>query len=144
VSLVSLLFASSAFADDAGRAKLLGAWELQGGADAGGRASWILEEKGESWQVTYTQGNQKPAVFECAIDGRECTAKDLGHGAKVSLYFNGSKLVEMETKGPEVVKRRFGISEKGDEMEVEVIPIVSNAVKAETLHFKRVNLAASK
>jgi hypothetical protein len=143
VSLMTFFLSVAAFADDADKAKLAGAWELQAGTDTDGRITWVLEAKGDTWHVSYSEGNQKPAQFECATDGRECAVKTWGHAAKVSFWFNGPKLVELETKGQEVIKRRFAIAERGDEMEVEVIPIVSSA-KAETLHFKRANSAATK
>ena len=136
VALTTLCLTAAALAGDADKAKFTGAWELQGDS----RATWVLEAKGDTWHISYSQENQKTEEFECVTDGRECNVKDSGRAAKISLWFNGPKLVELETKGPEVVKRRFAVAERGDEMDVEVIPIVSNA-KAETLHFKR---AASK
>ena len=59
----------------------------------------------------------------------------------VSMWFNGPRLVELETKGSEVVKRRFMILPKGDVMEMELIPIVPGG-KPETFQFKRVELSA--
>ncbi len=55
----------------------------------------------------------------------------------MTLYFNGPNLVMLETKGSEVVKRRFGPTEKGDTLELEVIPMGADG-KPETLHFQRV------
>ena len=59
------------------------------------------------------------------------------------MWFNGSKLVEMETRGPHRVKRRFSISSDTDSMELETIPIVPPG-KSETAHFKRVSAATAK
>ena len=132
VALMVLLSGAAAFSAEADRAKLTGAWESQGD----NRATWVLEAKGDTWHISYSEGAQKPTEFECATDGRECNVKELGHGAKISLWFNGPMLVELETKGSEVVKRRFAVAPQGDQMDVEVIPIVSTA-KAETLHFRR-------
>jgi hypothetical protein len=59
----------------------------------------------------------------------------------VSLWFNGPKLVELETRGSEVVKRRFEIISQGDGanevMEMELIPIVPSE-KTQTFRYKRV------
>jgi hypothetical protein len=52
------------------------------------------------------------------------------------MWFNGDKLVELETKGREVVKRSFAVPQQGDTLEVEVIPIVPEG-RTETLHFAR-------
>ncbi len=82
------------------------------------------------------------AEFECDTTGRECAAKDSGRSVKISLWFNGSTLVALETKGEEVVKRRFAVAGTGEEMDVELIPVVSKS-KPETAHFKRAKVVAS-
>jgi hypothetical protein len=136
VALMALMPGVFAFAADDDRAKLSGTW-------ASGSETWVLTAKGDTWHIAYSQGNQKPAEFDCAADGRDCNVKEAGHPAKVSLYFNGPKLVELETKGTEIIKRRFAVGEQGDQMDVEVIPVVSTE-KPATLHFKRVSATASK
>jgi hypothetical protein len=98
--------------------------------------TWQLEANGEALHIIYVQGNQKLAEFTCATDGRECATKESGHAAKMSLWYNGSKLVMLETKGSDVVKRRFGIADAGGQMDVEMIPIMPTS-RAETVHFKR-------
>ena len=136
VGLVAVVAGASAFAGDAEWAKLMGAWESQNGADSGTKITWLLEAKGDAVHVTYLQGTQKQADFECDTNGRECTTKDSGHTAKISIWFNGPRLVELETKGSEIIKRRFGVTGSGEEMDLEIIPVESK-IKAETIHFKR-------
>ena len=131
-----MMFSVSAFAGDGDRAKLMGGWESQTGTD-----HWMFEAKGDAVHVTYLQGDKKLADFECDTDGKDCATKVGGHSAKVSLWFNGSKLVELETRGSEVVKRRFAVAGAGEEMDLEIIPIASDS-RAETLHFKRARVAA--
>jgi len=141
-----LLLASGAiWADDAtDRAKLTGTWEIQNGTGKEAGSSWTLEDKGDTMHVAYSEGSQKMAEFDCNTKGADCKVKDGGHSATVSFYFNGAKLVELETQGSNsVVKRRFGVVGQGDEMEVEVMPIVPSG-QAETLHFKRAHLASAK
>ena len=75
--------------------------------------------------------------------GRECEIKDSGRQAKVSMWFSGPKLVELETKGSEVVKRRFALSGQGDTMELEVIPIVPVG-RSETKLLKRIQTSGTK
>jgi hypothetical protein len=72
----------------------------------------------------------------CSL-GKECEVKDAGRKVKVTLFFNGPKLVVLETRGDEVVKKRFGAVETGDTLELEVIPVAPDG-KTETVHFKRV------
>lgn len=139
--LTLLLFGFGAWADDqSDRAKLLGAWDSQD--EAAKRAAWIFEFRGDNLHVTYSEGGQVVTDFECNTKGRDCDAKIGGGRAKVSLWFNGPRLVELETKGQEIVKHRFGITGQGEQMEMEVIPIAPGG-KTETLHFKRGALSAS-
>jgi hypothetical protein len=127
---------SIALADDSTeRAKLAGAWQARG---EGGAANsvWILQSQGDVFHITNSQGDKKIADYACNL-GKECEVKDGGRKVKVTLFFNGTKLVVLETKGEEVLKRRFGAVETGDTLELEVIPVVPDG-KTETLHFKRV------
>jgi hypothetical protein len=59
------------------------------------------------------------------------------------MWFNGATLVELETSGNDVVKRRFKVTGDGDTMEIETVAI-SPAGKNETAHFKRVAAVATK
>jgi hypothetical protein len=130
-----------AFAEDgADRAKLSGAWQQQGAGAA--QAVWTIEETSAGMRVISSQGEKKVAEFVCDF-ARECEAKDAGKKVKITLYFNGGKLVVMETKGDQVVKRRFGFGEAADVMELEMIP-VAPAGKPETVLFTRVATAAAK
>jgi hypothetical protein len=139
-ALTLLLFGIAAWADDqADRVKLLGAWDSQ---DESAKVAWTLESKGDKLHITYSQGDQKVAEFECNTKGRDCDSKLAGAKAKVSLWFNGPKLVELETHGAQIVKRRFAVAGQGDQMEVEVIPIAPDG-KPETQHFKRAALSSS-
>lgn len=128
---------TAAFCDDVSdRAKLLGAWQPAESTPKEA-VTWKLESKGSDvLRVTQSLGDQTLLVFECATNGQECDTKESGKAMKVSLYFNGPKLVEWETRGKQVVKRRFGIAEDGVTLEMEIIPITA-AGKAETLRFHR-------
>jgi hypothetical protein len=126
--------------DSADRAKLNGAWQPQVAGAAQG--VWIIEETAAGMRVTNSLGEKKVAEFVCDF-AKECEAKDAGKKVKVTLYFNGPKLVLMETKGDQVLKRRFGFGETADVMELELIP-VSPAGKTETTHFTRAATAAVK
>ena len=143
VTLGALLLAGSAFAgDDSSRAKLMGRWQQSdGNGDA--KYAWALESSGGSIHVTNSSGTQTMAEFDCNTVGKECAAKYAGRSAKVIMYFNGPRLVELETRGTQVVKRRFSIIGDGDTMELETIPIVP-AGKSEATHFKRVPSVVAK
>lgn len=140
--ILLLLLGTLAFADDEGdRQKLIGSWEQQGAAEGGPASSWTFSPTKDLIRVTQLEGGNKVAEFSCGTEGSGCEVKAAGKKATVSMWFNGPMLVEMETKGSDVVKRRFKILSPGDVMEMEVIPIVPGG-KTETLEFKRAQLAA--
>ncbi len=144
VALSTLLLAGAAFADDyTSRARLIGKWQQNdGNGDA--KSTWILAEApAEAIHVISSTGAQTVAEFECNTVGKECEVKDAGRRSKVSMWFNGLKLVEMETRGSQVLKRRFNVTGNGDTMDMETIPIFPTG-KVETTHFKRVPSALAK
>jgi hypothetical protein len=131
-----------AFADDqSDRQKLIGSWELQSPAESTPAISWTFSATGHSLRVKELEGGSNVAEFECETEGTPCEIKTGGKKAMVSFWFNGPRLVEMETQGSDVVKRRFKILPASDIMEMEVIPIVPGG-KTETFEFKRAQLAS--
>jgi hypothetical protein len=127
--------------DDSVRAMLMGKWEQSDGEHEA-KTTWILESTGSSIHVSNSSDQQVVAEFDCNTMGKECAIKHAGHASKVSFYFNGPKLVELETMGSQVVKRRFTVTSDGDAMELETIPIVPGG-STETTHFKRVAATVS-
>jgi hypothetical protein len=116
------LAASSVDAED--RPDFSGSWKLNTSA------SQIKDSKlaTELPKLTITQKDasialaeaDRPAV-ECSTIGKDCETK----GAKVSFWFNGAKLVEMEYQGHagHVRKRRLSLGADGKSLHMEVIPI---------------------
>lgn len=142
VLCAGLIASLTMFADDvAERAKLNGAWQAQEQSGSTAHAVWTLEEQGSGMRITNSQGDKKMVEFVCDL-AKECEIKDAGKKVKVTVYFNGPKLVVMETRGEQVFKRRFGLAETGDVMELEVIPVIP-AGKTETIHFTRVPSASA-
>ncbi len=123
-------------ADDASaRAQLIGAWQQQD--DSGkGISLWVVETKANSLHITNSQGDQKLSEIDCKPTGAECEGTASGKKTKVSMYFNGPTLVQLETVGSDVIKRQFTVREQPDILEIDVMPIIGNA-KSETLHLKR-------
>ncbi len=143
VTLSALLLAGSAFAgDDSSRDRLMGSWQQSDG-NGETKSAWVLESSGSSIRVTNSNGTQTVAEFKCNTVGKECAGKDAGRPSKVSMWFNGPKLVELETRGSQVVKRRFSITGDGDTMDLETIPIVPTG-KSEITHFRRVPSVVAK
>jgi hypothetical protein len=125
-------------ADEELRARLLGAWQEQGSTPG---VRWTFEESSKGLKITHSDASQKAITLDCNTMGRECTASGAGGKAKISMWYNGPKLVQMETRGSDVVRRRFSVAGDGQTLEVELTPI-SPAGKAETLRLKRVELSA--
>jgi hypothetical protein len=123
----------TAFADDlADRDKLAGNWQSPDGA------RWVVDAKADSVHIAEFDHDRKVSDFECNTLGRECAVKDAGKSAKVTMYFNGPKLVVLETRGSEVVKRRF--QSTGDQLEIETMPLVPQG-KSETAKLSRATVA---
>jgi hypothetical protein len=59
-----------------------------------------------------------------------------GKPVKVTMWFNGPKLLVMGLRGSQVLKRRFHATDDGSAMEVESIPIVPQG-KPESVRLKR-------
>ena len=140
-TLTALLLCVPVLADDVSdRAKLLGRWQRQD--DSGKDATvWVLEVKGMALHISESRGDQKISEFECVPKGAECEGTVEGKKATVSMYYDGPALVQFETKGSDVTRRRFTVSGQPDMMDLEVMPIVG-AVKGETLHLKRIKNSA--
>jgi len=144
LTLGAVFAIGTALADDsAGRARISGEWQRQNVAGKDSGESWILEGKEDAIHLTQIQNGQKVSEVDCNTMGRACEMKDSGRHAKVSFWFNGPKLVELETRGSEVVKRRFSVGEQGDTMEVEEIPVAPGG-KPEVLQFKRVQVSTAR
>jgi len=128
-----LLFACAVAAgdDDADRGRLIGKWQPAGRE---GAELWLLETVGDSLRISHSLG-QKTDQIQCNIMGKDCEATVGGRKTKVSLWFNGAMLVEMETRGTDVTKRRFRVTDE-DRLKLEVIPIVP-AGKTEVAEYKR-------
>ena len=141
IALTALLLCVPVLADDVSdRTKLLGSWQAQ---DVSGKQAnvWVLEMKGTALHISESLGNMKISEFECVPKGVDCEGTVGGIKATVSMYYDGSALVQLETKGSDVTRRRFGVPGEPDMMDLEVRPIVG-AGKAETLHLKRIKISA--
>lgn len=124
--------ATPAGADDkADRAHLLGSW-----VQSGGSGGWIIDNAADGLHLTQIEAASPIADFQCNTYGENCEVRIAGHKATVSLYYNGSALVQMETKGDQIVKRRFSVLPSGNSMKVEVTPMTGR-VRTEELEFER-------
>lgn len=142
IAAVALVLSASALADDGDmRDKLIGSWKGDAASSKDAMA-YTLEWSDDGMKISRTTGSKTVAQFYCKM-ATECEIKDSGRSAKVTLYFNGPKLVENETIGSHVVRRRFTVTGDGNTLELETIPIEPEG-KTETATFKRVTTTTAK
>jgi hypothetical protein len=140
--ILLLSLGAEALADgQSDRQKLIGSWEPRGAAENSPASSWTFSTGRNLIRITQLDGGIQVADFARGTEGTSREIKTAGKKAMVSMWFNGPRLVEMETKGSEAVERRFKILPQGDVMEMDVIPIVPGG-KTETLQFKRAQFSA--
>ena len=98
-------------------------------------ATWVIEEGDNSIHISQTEnGKPKKTELQCTTDGKECKFPG---DRRDSFWFNGSMLVDMETKNDHVIRYRMKISDDGKTLTVEVTPIVPQSDKIDTLVFQK-------
>lgn len=134
LALGACLLPLAAFAAD--RPNLSGSWrmdpaksELRSARLTG--LNWVIDQKDDALRISETarhaDGKEVKSNFDCTTDGKECSIKEDGQAAKVSFWYNGPTLVEMEMKGRNreiVVKKTLQLSSDGKQMSVELISVV--------------------
>jgi hypothetical protein len=103
---------------------LIGTWTENGGSHG-----WVIENGANGLHMTQLEASAPIADFTCATDGQDCNIKISGKKAKVSLYYNGSALIQLETRGDTVTKRKFQVD--GGGLKVEVTPMTGTIVTEE-------------
>jgi hypothetical protein len=118
--LVALLTGGLALAgDNTARENLLGTWELQNSAT---HESWSLESDGAVLHVVRKDDGKVNLDLRCKPDGSECTGTDEGKKVRVTMYFNGAALVQIETRDQSVIKRRFELDGQ-DDLKIDLNPL---------------------
>lgn len=121
VLLFAFAFAPNSFAQGASDPDLSGNW--LDSANSGARITF--KEKGDTIHVHEQDGDKVIADYSCNINGQQCDVKEEGHSTKVTLYYNGPKLVQITERGNDVEKRTFLMGQDGKTMQVEIIPLSS-------------------
>src|ERR1700680_4709132 len=70
------------------------------------------DEQEKNRTAPRANGRQKLSEIECKPTGAECEGTASGKKAKVTMYFNGPTLVQLETVGSDVIKRQFTVREQ--------------------------------
>lgn len=100
---------------------LTGTWIAESNASQ----NLILEQKDGKIHVQEMNGGKVDLDFTCSTSGQECEAKENGHSEKITMYFNGAKLVELRERGNDTIKQRLALSNYGKVLTVETVPLSS-------------------
>jgi uncharacterized protein YycO len=111
---------------------LSGTWQSQ----SNGAQKWVLDQKSDKIHIKEMEGDKVEADFTCSLYGQECPVKLDGRSEKITMYFNGDKLVELHDRGSETIKQRLAVSADGKTLTVETVPLSSDQ-KVETESFSR-------
>lgn len=98
-----------------GPGDLTGSW-----VQPNGERSWTIKSIPGGVHLTQMERSTILADFDCRTNGADCPVKVSGHKVSVSLYYNGDALIELETNGGRVLKRRFAVQPSGTTLKVEV------------------------
>jgi hypothetical protein len=104
ISLCTFLWvAAAALPLAAQNPNLSGTWLGQSNA----AQKWVFDQKDGKIHIKEMDGDRVDADFTCSLDGQECAVKEDGRSEKITMYFNGAKLVEIRERGSETVKQRL-------------------------------------
>jgi hypothetical protein len=118
---LSMLVAATAWGQShPERQQLLGSWQVE---DGGNHETWVLENDGEMLRIARSEDGKVTFDLKCKPNGTDCASSDEGKKVKVSMYFNGSNLVQLETRDSYVTTRTFALDGKPDQMKIDVNPV---------------------
>ncbi|HXJ40579.1 MAG TPA: hypothetical protein VNH18_14970 [Bryobacteraceae bacterium] len=118
VSLISALWLFTAAANgQQSKPDLSGKWQLNSGkSEQPGKTTIVslaIEHTGSSIHIVRTtrSADSKETIteFKCTTDGKDCDVK----GTKVSLWWDGLSLVEMDIGNETVTKHKMTLSDDG-------------------------------
>jgi hypothetical protein len=116
-----------------------GVWRMDSVDDDSAKALKI-DQSEQVLRISRDGEQDKPTDISCNTVGKDCEATVDGQRVKVSYWYNGPVLVEMVFEGKNnerVIKTRRTLSEDGQTMMVEVIPMVPSGQSPEKLVFVR-------
>jgi hypothetical protein len=122
----------------ADRPNLTGAWQLNPSkcdhhVTRYAGLTWVIDQKDAAIHVSEiarrADGKETRTDFSCTTDGKECPVSTKDQPGKVSFWYNGPVLVEMEFRGRNrdtVIKKSMKRSGDGKLMQVEITPLIGD------------------
>jgi hypothetical protein len=121
-----------------GKTDFSGSWELKKDGQPGAVSKLLINQREDEVHIRDSDVQRDMQTnLKCGTKGVECKARVDGRDARVTLWYNGPSLVEMETIGDDVRKKRLTLSEDGKTLTLEVVSIVPAGKDAEKLVFSR-------
>jgi hypothetical protein len=124
VGILALLAVTPSMAEQRtinGKPDFSGTWK----AESNDSVTWNIEQTADSISIREI-GEDKKANTEvrCNTKGADCAGRVDGDEVTVAFYYNGPALVETVRRGSSVDRVRRTISDDGQRMTVEVIPLL--------------------
>jgi hypothetical protein len=138
--LVLALFAIPAAGQEEERPSFSGTWQFDASKSDMhlskiSSATWVIEEGENSIHIAQTEnGKVKKLDLQCTTDGKECKFPG---DRRASFWYNGSMLVEMETKNEHVIRYKMKVSDGGKTLTVEITHIVPQDDKMDSMVFQK-------
>jgi hypothetical protein len=113
-----------------------GTWRMEPGNSES--APLLKIEQNDSELKISSAAEKEKTELTCNTVGKECEGTMHGEHVRVSYWYNGPMLVQMVFEGKDndrVTETRRRLSEDGQKMTVEVIPIVPAGKSADKLVF---------
>jgi hypothetical protein len=133
-SLIAFLLGVFIAAAQDSKPNLSGNWRLKAPCKTASAMTVVIEQQGKAIHVvksiTGSNGKESKSEFRCTTDGKDCEAA----GIKVSLWFDGNALVEMDA-GEAVSKSVMKLD--GNSLTIEVTHIVPDG-EAETFELVKI------
>jgi hypothetical protein len=85
-----------------------------------------------------SEDKDRTLEMDCSTLGQECKVTEGGKPAQLSVYYNGPRLVLLEFGGRHQengIKRRIGVSDDGNSLQMEIIHILASGEKTENFTF---------
>jgi hypothetical protein len=104
-----------------GKPDFSGTWK----AESNNSVTSIIEQTEDSISIREIGANKKANTdVRCGTRGAECNGRVDGDDVKAAFYYNGPSLVATVRRGKSVNRVRRTLSDDGQKMSVEVIPLL--------------------
>jgi hypothetical protein len=124
VALLALLAVTPSMAEQPtinGKPDFSGTWK----AESNDSNTWVIEQTEDSISIREMGADKKTNTdIRCSTRGADCNGRVEGDDVKAAFYYNGPALVATMRRGKSVNRVRRTLSDDGQKMSVEMIPLL--------------------